>query len=76
MTKGLRQGGITQKTLQPFQGPPMFAPYKGKSTGVVAAQPFIRPAVEQTKDEVRAIAAHLLTNVVIKNAEKAGLTVK
>jgi len=75
MTKGLRAGGITQSTMERFKGPSEFAPYKGKSTGVVMARPFIRPAVEAASDLViRNLQHNILVNLATR-AKKLGFKV-
>ena len=75
MAKGLRAGGITQSTMQVFQGPRKFAPYKGKRLGAVVARPFIRPAVEAVNDVVvRNLQQNILANLAMR-AEKLGFKV-
>jgi HK97 gp10 family phage protein len=76
MLKGLRAGGITQSTMQPFAGPPMFAPYKGKKLGAVAARPFIRPAVEATSNQVIENIKIAMMPYLLKQALQKGLVVK
>lgn len=75
MKKGLRAGGITQSTMEPFKGKPEWVPYKGKSTGVVPARPFIRPAVEATQTQVIERLRNNMLVVIANKAKKAGLKV-
>jgi len=76
MQKGLRAGGITDVTMQKFKGPPQFAPYKGKSTGVVAARPFIRPALAATKKEIEYNLQTKVVENIITVATKLNLSIK
>lgn len=76
MKKGLRAGGITQTTMQKFEGPPIFAPYKGKKTGVVMARPFIRPAVDAVGDIVSERLKNNVLELVTLKARKLGFEVK
>lgn len=76
MKKGLRAGVITQTTMQKFAGPPIFAPYKGKRTGVVSARPFIRPAVASTSEEISNRLKQNVLELVTLKARKLGFEVK
>lgn len=72
MTKGLRAGGITQKTMQAFKGPSFFRPYKGKSTGVMPANNFIQRSLDNVKDRVSNGIVKSMTDYFIAQSKKEG----
>lgn len=52
MTRGLRAGDITQKTMEHYKGPWFFKPFKGKSTGKIEGRLFMAKGFDATINQV------------------------
>jgi len=76
MKKGLRAGGITQKTMEPFAGPNFFRPYAGKPLGRVQSKAWIYNVFIRQKSAVLATGKALLLHAIEQKAKQKGFKVK
>lgn len=75
MKKGLRAGGITQKTMQPYKlpkAPATFKPYKGKYTGVMPAKRFMLNTIAETEGQVLETMKKQIKKVSDKKLKQMG----
>lgn len=73
MKTGLKYGKLVAKTLEPFKGPPEFAPYAGKKLGRVQSREWIMRTYTQVKDVSLGIADKLITDKVTEKAKNNGV---
>jgi len=73
MTKGLRAGDITQKTMQPFAGKWWMKPEAGKSTGKITGRRWMQKGFDEHKEEVFKLSRTLLLELANTELKKKGL---
>jgi hypothetical protein len=74
--KGLRAGGITQKTMEPFKGPNFFRPYAGKPLGRVQAKQWILNVYKRQQSAAQSTGNQMLLAAIDKKAKQQGFKTK
>lgn len=73
MHTGLKNGKLVSGTLEPFKGPPQFAPYAGKKLGRVQSIEWIQQAYQSIKDTSLSIGEKQILEKIKNKAKQNGI---